>query len=71
MAEFLDAIKAKGEIRLRDGTYSTRGVRLAITRGRVIFDGGPAGQPKLDVLALRTIEERPDQAGQSLGRSRK
>jgi translocation and assembly module TamB len=68
MAEVLDAIKAKGEIRLRDGTYSTSGVRLAITRGRVIFHGGPADQPKLDVLALRTIEERPDQAGQSLGR---
>ncbi|HOD36233.1 MAG TPA: translocation/assembly module TamB domain-containing protein [Syntrophales bacterium] len=67
-AETLDAIKAKGEIRLRDGTYSTTGVRLVITRGRVVFDGGPADQPKLDVLALRTIEERPDQAGQSLGR---
>jgi len=67
-AETLDAIKAKGEIRLIDGTYSTSGVRLVITHGRVIFDGGPADQPKLDVLALRTIEERPDQAGQSLGR---
>ncbi len=70
MAETLDLVKAKGEIRLRDGTYSTRGIRLAITRGRVIFDGGPADRPKLDVLALRTIEERPDQAGESLGRFR-
>jgi translocation and assembly module TamB len=66
----LDAIKAKGEIRLRDGTYSTRGVRLAITRGRVVFDGGPADQPTLDVLALRTVEERTDQAGQTLGKFR-
>lgn len=67
-AAALDAIKAKGEIRLKDGMYTTRGARLAITRGRVVFDGGPADQPNLDVLALRTIEERPDQVGQSLGR---
>jgi len=63
-------MKATGEIRLRDGTYSTRGVRLNITRGRIVFEGGPAEQPRLDVLALRTVEERPDQAGQSLGRFR-
>ncbi len=69
-AKSLDAMKAAGEIRLKDGTYSTRGVRLVIHRGRVIFEGGPAEQPRLDVLALRTIEERPDQAGQSLGRFR-
>jgi len=69
-ARSLDAMKAAGEIRLKDGTYSTRGVRLVIHRGRVVFEGGPADQPRLDVLALRTIEERPDQAGQSLGRFR-
>lgn len=69
-ARSLDAMKATGEIRLKDGTYSTRGVRLNITRGRIVFDGGPADQPRLDVLALRTVEERPDQAGQSLGRFR-
>ncbi len=69
-ARSLDAMKATGEIRLRDGTYSTRGVRLNITRGRIVFEGGPAEQPRLDVLALRTVEERPDQAGQSLGRFR-
>ncbi len=68
MAEDLNAIKAKGEIRLRNGTYSTRGARLAITRGRVVFGGGPADRPNLDVLALRTIEERTDRAGQSLAR---
>jgi len=70
MASNLDAINAKGEIRLRDGTYSTRGARLAITRGRVIFGGGPADQPNLDVLALRTVEERTDRAGQTLGKFR-
>jgi translocation and assembly module TamB len=69
-ATSLDAIRAKGEIRLKDGTYSTRGVRLVITRGRVVFDGGPAERPNLDVLALRTIEERTDQAGQTLGKFR-
>jgi translocation and assembly module TamB len=69
-ARSLDAMKATGEIRLKDGTYSTRGIRLAITRGRIVFEGGRADQPRLDVLALRTVEERPDQAGQSLGRFR-
>ncbi len=69
-ARSLDAMKATGEIRLEDGTYSTRGVRLNITRGRIVFEGGPADRPRLDVLALRTVEERPDQAGQSLGRFR-
>ena len=69
-AAALDAIKAKGEIRLKDGMYTTRGARLAITRGRVVFDGGPADQPNLDVLALRTIEERTDRAGQTLGKFR-
>jgi translocation and assembly module TamB len=69
-AASLDAIKVKGEIRLKDGVYTTRGARLAITRGRVVFDGGPAHQPNLDVLALRTVEERTDQAGQTLGKFR-
>lgn len=67
----LDAVKATGEIRLKDGTYNTRGVSLNIHRGRILFEGGPADRPRLDVLALRTVEERPDQAGQSLGRFRK
>ncbi len=69
-AASLDAIKAKGEIRLKDGKYATRGARLAITRGRVVFDGGPADRPNLDVLALRTVEERTDRAGQTLGKFR-
>ncbi|HYR02653.1 MAG TPA: translocation/assembly module TamB domain-containing protein, partial [Syntrophobacteria bacterium] len=69
-AASLDAIKAKGEIRLKDGKYTTRGARLAITRGRVVFDGGPADRPNLDVLALRTVEERTDRAGQTLGKFR-
>ncbi|OPY05914.1 MAG: Translocation and assembly module TamB [Syntrophaceae bacterium PtaB.Bin038] len=70
-ASSLDAVKATGEIRLKDGTYNTRGVSLNIHRGRILFEGGPADRPRLDVLALRTVEERPDQAGQSLGRFRK
>ncbi|NPV03320.1 MAG: hypothetical protein HPY67_01090 [Syntrophaceae bacterium] len=69
-AKSLDAMKALGEIRLKDGTFSTRGARLVIHRGRLVFEGGPADQPRLDVLALRTIEERLDQAGKSLGRFR-
>lgn len=44
---------AQGEIRVADGRYSTHGVRLQITRGRLLFAGGPVERPALDILATR------------------
>lgn len=47
-----EPITAKGTIRAVQGTYSAFGQRLAIDRGRLIFDG-PIDNPALDVVALR------------------
>jgi translocation and assembly module TamB len=44
---------ARGEIRVREGTYRGYGLNLGIDRGRLLFTGGPADNPALDVLALR------------------
>lgn len=44
---------AQGEIRVAEGAYSTYGVRLRITRGRLLFAGGPVERPTLDILAVR------------------
>jgi len=46
------AIRAKGTIETRGGTYRAFGQSLVIERGRLGFDG-PIDNPVLDVLALR------------------
>jgi translocation and assembly module TamB len=48
---------ARGEIKVTKGKYSAYGVSLNITRGRIIFAGGPIGNPLLDILAVRTLDE--------------
>jgi len=45
-------LAARGTIRAVAGTYFVFGQRLDIERGRLIFDG-PAGNPALDIVALR------------------
>jgi translocation and assembly module TamB len=49
------AVTARGEIRAVQGMYSKGSIRLAISRGSIIFDDGPVNQPKLDILAVRQI----------------
>lgn len=44
---------ATGELRVVEGTYTFYRQRLEIERGRVIYDGGPASNPGLDVRAVR------------------
>ncbi|MCM2358481.1 MAG: translocation/assembly module TamB domain-containing protein [Geobacteraceae bacterium] len=53
----LDRITSRGEIRVVKGRYRTYGLDLAIERGRLYYAGGPIGQPTLDILALRTIDD--------------
>lgn len=48
---------AQGEVQVAEGHYSTYGVRLQITRGRLLFAGGPVERPALDILATRTVGE--------------
>ncbi len=55
----LDAkeMTAQGEIKVVQGKYSTYGVSLDITRGNILFAGGPVDRPTLDILATRTVGE--------------
>jgi translocation and assembly module TamB len=46
-----------GKIRIVKGKYSSYGVSLGITRGNLLFSGGPLDQPTLDILALRKSGE--------------
>ncbi|SHJ61383.1 autotransporter secretion inner membrane protein TamB [Malonomonas rubra DSM 5091] len=50
-------LAAFGEIRVVKGRYASYGVNLDISRGNLIFNGGPLNQPLLDILALRTAGE--------------
>jgi translocation and assembly module TamB len=47
-----EPLVAKGTIRAARGTYYAFGQKLAIDRGRLIFDG-PVANPSLDIVALR------------------
>lgn len=49
-------IRGTGEINVRDGTVSVRERSLAISRGRLLFDGGPIDNPVLDIQARKTIQ---------------
>ncbi|HZD54940.1 MAG TPA: translocation/assembly module TamB domain-containing protein [Candidatus Aquicultoraceae bacterium] len=46
---------AQGEIRVAEGGYAAYGVRLKVTRGRLLFAGGPVERPTLDILATRKV----------------
>jgi translocation and assembly module TamB len=52
-----DGLTGRGRIDVAKGTYGAYGVRLEISRGSLVFSGGPVDEPVLDVLALRTVEE--------------
>ncbi len=47
----------QGEIRVAQGHYAAYGLKLPITRGRLLFAGGPVDRPGLDILALRKVGE--------------
>ncbi len=48
---------ASGELKIVDGEYRAYGQGLVIEKGRILFSGGPIGQPGLDVRAFRRPEE--------------
>ncbi len=48
---------AVGEITISEGTYKAYGQDLAISRGRLVFAGGPVDDPGLDVRAARTARD--------------
>ncbi len=47
----------QGEISVAKGHYAAYGLKLPITRGRLLFAGGPVDRPGLDILAMREIGE--------------
>lgn len=47
---------ASGELALNSASYEAYGQRLTVERGRLLFSGGPASNPGLDVRASRSIE---------------
>lgn len=56
----LSNITAQGEIKVEQGTYAAYGVKLNITRGSLLFAGGPVDRPTLDLLAIRTVGSGED-----------
>lgn len=49
------ATRATGEINIPEGRYRAYGQRLDVEQGRLIFSGGPPGNPGLDVRAVRHV----------------
>jgi len=49
--------KATGEIGIPEGRYQAYGQQLDIEHGRLIFTGGPANNPGLDLRAVRHVNE--------------
>ncbi len=56
-ARDINDIRGKGILDIAKGSYKRYGVDLKITRGRLLFSGGPLENPAIDVLALRTVED--------------
>jgi translocation and assembly module TamB len=56
-ATSVDNITGEGEIKVAQGSYSAYGVGLKITRGNVLFSGGPVTRPTLDVEASRKVQD--------------
>ncbi|HTY48171.1 MAG TPA: translocation/assembly module TamB domain-containing protein [Steroidobacteraceae bacterium] len=49
--------RASGEFRVVKGQYTALGRKLAIDRGRLIFSGGPVGDPAIDVRAVKRFND--------------
>jgi translocation and assembly module TamB len=52
-----EQMTGRGEIRVKEGSYTGYGLRLRIDRGRFLFAGGPIDNPALDILALRRDDD--------------
>jgi len=52
-----NGVFARGQIDIPAGHYSTYGVKLPITSGRLYFNGGPVDNPALDIVATRKVGE--------------
>ncbi len=48
---------AKGELIISEGRYRAYGQRLKIENGKILFTGGPVGNPGLDIRAVRKVDD--------------
>ncbi|MFP4611574.1 MAG: translocation/assembly module TamB domain-containing protein, partial [Thiohalophilus sp.] len=48
---------ASGEINVVEGRYSAYGQRLNVEHGRLLYTGGPVGNPGLDLRAVREVND--------------
>lgn len=55
--------RAQGELKITSGDYTVYGQNLTISRGRVIYTGGPLTNPGLDIRAQRKIRLTQKQVG--------
>lgn len=51
---------AKGQLSLENGTFRAFGQDLEITKGQLIFPGGPVTEPEVAVQAVRWIDNDPE-----------
>jgi translocation and assembly module TamB len=56
-AQKIDKVAASGQIQVAKGQYNRHGIALDITRGRIVFTGGPADFANLDIVAVRKIRD--------------
>jgi translocation and assembly module TamB len=42
-------------LRIVKGKYNSYGIKLDVTRGNIIFDGGPVDRASLDIMAIRVF----------------
>jgi translocation and assembly module TamB len=49
--------RATGELQVQEGKYAAYGRKLDIERGRLLFTGGPIGDPGVDIRAVKQYPE--------------
>jgi translocation and assembly module TamB len=50
-----EKIFGKGTLRIVNGKYNSYGIKLDVTRGNIIFDGGPVDRATIDIMAIRVF----------------
>ena len=52
-----EEISGRGKINVVAGSYAAYGMKLSVSRGSLLFAGGPIDQPTLDIIAVRKVGE--------------
>ncbi len=53
----LGGTRGRGELRLIDAAYKAYGQEIQVETGRILFNGGPIGEPTVDLVARRSPRE--------------